>query len=88
VGKAMTNSIWERRAMLDKERRKFMQEVMHEFDIAHYKKLQTLQEECAVIGHNMRFTHLGPLGDPWYSCTMCHKSHVELNDKKESHEDR
>ena len=76
-GETMSD-IWTRRNRLDKERRDHMKLVMAEFDKEHYKKLRSLQDECSAIGHNLKFTGTGPLGDPWFVCTICGKSIVEL----------
>lgn len=67
-------SIWQRRSLLDKERREFMQKAMADFDVGHRQRMRALQQECGNAGHNWRFTHLGPLGNPWFACSYCHKS--------------
>jgi hypothetical protein len=54
---------------------------MKPFDEQQRPARKALQDECGLSGHNMRFTHLGPLGDPWFSCTLCHLSKVELTEK-------
>ena len=72
-------SIWERRRQLDKDRREFIYTAMIKFDKAHREKMRALQYECAAAGHNWKFTNLGPLGNPWFSCTMCHAISRETN---------
>ena len=76
----MADTIWRRRGLLDKERREFMRDAMREFDEQHNKKLRALMDECGAseTGHNWRFTHLGPLSDPWFACSVCGKTKVEL----------
>jgi hypothetical protein len=74
AGDAPEASIWERRHALDKERREYQRKAMADFDRAHYAKLRALQTECGQVGHKWRFTHLGPLSDPWFSCGVCHAS--------------
>ncbi|WP_129448159.1 hypothetical protein [Methylibium sp. Pch-M] len=59
---------------LERERREFMREAMRTFDQGHYQRLRELQEGCGRLGHKWRFTHLGPLGSPWYCCGVCHAS--------------
>lgn len=62
---------------LEKERRDKMTELMTEYDeTVYYPQLKALREKCT---HNWRFTHLGPLSHPWFSCTICRKS--EMRDK-------
>jgi hypothetical protein len=67
-------TIWERRGLLDKERRDFMKKAMADFDVGHYRRVRALQQECGIAGHHWRFTHLGPVGHPWFACSHCHKS--------------
>lgn len=76
-------SIWDKGSQLDKVRRDFMRDAVKEFDIEHQMAIHTLQTECGSIGHIWRFTHLGPLNNPWFSCTACHASRVELQNVKE-----
>lgn len=60
---------------LEQERRAAMAERMREYDEKYYRpNRQDIQEACAKLGHVWRFTHFGPLGDPWYSCNQCHAS--------------
>jgi hypothetical protein len=73
-------SIWVRRGLLVRERREFMRTAMAEFDKTHREKMRALQAECEAIGHNWKFTDLGPLGDPWFTCTTCRATRVELAD--------
>lgn len=72
----MTNKeIAERIRELQKLRRQYMSEVMKEFDSLQQEEIRSLREQCT---HNFRFTNLGPLGHPWFHCTYCGKSKVEL----------
>jgi len=64
-------TIWERRSLLDKERRDFMKKAMADFDVGHYQRMRALQQECGIAGHHWRFTHLGPVGHPWFACSYC-----------------
>jgi hypothetical protein len=73
------DTVWQRRGALDKARREFMRNAMAEFDKTHYAAMRELQDECKESGHNWRFTHLGPLGDPWFSCTLCHASECRID---------
>jgi hypothetical protein len=70
------STIWERRDALQKERRDFQKKAMADFDRGYYRRLKVIQDECGLEGHNWNFTHLGPLGHPWFSCGKCHKSEV------------
>ncbi len=65
---------------LEKARRDAMATLMAEYDKEHYAQLKILRAECGEIGHNWRFTNLGPLGHPWFHCTICGASRVELGD--------
>ena len=67
---------------IEKERRDAMRELMRDFDQDYYPNLKGLREACARIGHKWRFTHLGPLSDPWFSCGVCHAS--ECRPERES----
>lgn len=61
--------------LLEKERRDAVRAAMSNFDKMYYNpKRAELQLACAEVGHNWQFTHAGPLGDPWFSCTVCHLS--------------
>ena len=71
-------SIGERRRVLDMERGEFRRQAMAEYDRAHYLKVKALQDECGQAGHKWRFTHLGPLNDPWFSCTTCRLSECRV----------
>lgn len=60
---------------IEKERRVAMQELMRDFDQNYYyPNLKDMREACGRIGHKWRFTNLGPLGDPWFTCDICHTS--------------
>jgi hypothetical protein len=50
---------------------------MEDYDKEYYAKMQVLREECAALGHNFKFLHFGPLGNPWYYCTYCNQSKVD-----------
>ena len=67
-----------RKYELDKARREHMREIAKDYDILHYEAVRKLQAQCGEIGHNFTFTHLGPLGDPWFHCTACGKSKVQI----------
>lgn len=72
------NDIWTRRHALDKTRREHIREVMKDYDILHYVAVRELQEQCEALGHKWKFTNLGPLGDPWFHCSSCGKSRVDI----------
>lgn len=69
---------------LEKARREAMRALMAEYDKTHYAALKILRAECAVTGtgHNWRFTNLGPLGHPWFHCTICGASRVGDDDAR------
>ena len=81
AGGPPTASIWDRRHALDKERRNFQRQAMAAFDREHYAKVRELQAECGQSGHKWRFTHLGPLSDPWFICSACHASECRMERK-------
>lgn len=65
-------AIWNEQHLLTKARREEMARVMAEYDkTVYHPARRALQARCAAIGHNMQFTHTGPLGDPWFSCHTC-----------------
>lgn len=58
---------------IEKERRDAMRELMRDFDQNYYSpNLKDMREACGRIGHKWRFSQLGPLGDPWFLCGVCH----------------
>jgi hypothetical protein len=58
---------------IEKARRDIMRERMRDFDHGYYyPNLKDMREACGRLGHKWRFTHLGPLGDPWFCCDVCH----------------
>lgn len=75
----MTHSeISNQRHALETARREVMRKAMEAYDRETYwpaRKL--LHEACGAVGHNWRFSHHGPLGDPWFFCTACNLSKVE-----------
>lgn len=75
------NEIWTRAGQIDRDRRKFMEAAMKDYDrdVYHPARRQLI-EECGKIGHNMKFQHLGPLGDPWFSCTHCRASECRVGE--------
>ena len=71
--------IWRKRGELEKARRDHMKTVMAEYDKFHYAHMKQLREDCErLTGHTFRFSHLGPLGDPWSYCTHCGTSKVDV----------
>jgi hypothetical protein len=72
------SEIGERRRKLDKARRIYMEEVMRGYDVGYRIDIKKLQEECGTSesGHNYRFSNFGPLGHPWYFCSICGISKV------------
>jgi hypothetical protein len=68
---------------VEKERRDAMRELMRDFDKSYYyPNLKDMREACGRLGHKWRFTHLGPLGDPWFCCGVCHAT--ECRPERES----
>lgn len=65
------------RHQLEKDRRDKVAELMEAYDKEHIAKIKKLRQECGGIGHNWRFSNLGPLGDPWFHCTVCGASRVD-----------
>jgi hypothetical protein len=58
---------------IERERREAMRDLMRDFDENYYyPNLKDMREACARLGHKWQFTHLGPLGDPWFTCCVCH----------------
>lgn len=68
------NEISNERHRLNKARREYMCLVMEEYDKEYYAKLKVLKDKCS---HNYRFSHLGPLGNPWSYCIYCGISKVD-----------
>lgn len=63
---------------LEKARREFSRAAMAEYDKGHYAALRVLRAKCEEqTGHNMVFSHLGPLGNPWHYCTHCKATKVD-----------
>jgi hypothetical protein len=74
----MTASIWQRRRQLESARRNAVRIAMADYDKDYYAKLNELREECGSNeGHTMQFTHVGPLGNPWFACSKCGKTEVK-----------
>lgn len=63
-----------KRNELEKARREFMHTVMKEYDRTYYAELKILKDQCK---HEYKFSHLGPLGNPWSYCLYCGISKVE-----------
>jgi hypothetical protein len=76
------DEIWAAERALKKERRDRVKECMEQWDREHYyPRLMALREECGVLGHNWRFTDLGPTGLPWYMCHSCGMQKVIQDDE-------
>ena len=66
---------------LEKERRDAMDRMMHEFDEHYYyPNMRNIHAACNDIGHKWSYTHSGPLGHPWFTCTVCHASECETEE--------
>ena len=64
---------------LEKERRDAMKRLLHDFDEHYYHpNMQDIRAACDSIGHEWRYTHAGPLGHPWFMCTVCHASKCDV----------
>ena len=51
---------------------KAMGVLMRDFDETYYlPNLRDMREACGGIGHEWRFTHLGPLNNQQFSCAVC-----------------
>lgn len=74
------STIWQRRHALDKERRDAVRVAMAEYDKLHNEKRRMLIAECGQEGHLDHFTHIGPLGSPWFTCNKCGRSRVESDE--------
>lgn len=58
---------------IEKERREVMRNLMRDFDSNYYyPNLKDMRAACGKLGHKWQFRNLGPLGDPWFSCTICY----------------
>lgn len=69
-----TKSIWERRGILDRDRRKRNQELMQEYDETVYRpQMLALQKECeqSERGHHGGKYHDNGLGWSWFYCNAC-----------------
>jgi len=75
-------SIWREYLALQKARREKERVVMADYDRdVHYPALKALRERCvAEGGHHWQWTHVGPSGDPWYSCRSCGKTECRHDD--------
>lgn len=57
---------------LEKERREKIESLIREFnETVYWPRMKAAREACALIAHRWRFTHFGPLGDPWFCCGVC-----------------
>ena len=64
---------------LEKERRDAMKRLLHDFDEYYYHpNMQDIHAACEEIGHKWSYTHSGPLGHPWFTCTVCHASKCDV----------
>ena len=56
-----------------------MKRLLHDFDEHYYHpNMQDIRAACDSIGHEWRYTHAGPLGHPWFMCTVCHASKCDV----------
>jgi hypothetical protein len=62
---------------LDRIRREKIAHLMEEFDKEHYAKKKELRQKCGAIGHNWRFSHIGPVGNAWLHCSVCGEYRAE-----------
>jgi hypothetical protein len=61
-------------------RRDKMRELMDPYDRdVYYPEIQELTRRCGEIGHKFQFSHLGPLGDPWFRCSACDKAYCDTS---------
>ena len=66
------SEIWERRHLIEKERRAKMQELMEEYDrTVYYPAKAQLIQDCAKEGHVRGKFHDNGLGWNWYWCGKC-----------------
>ena len=59
------------RRRIEKARMEKQRELMAAYDKEYYEEIGRLRRACGIIGHNFVFVNLGPLGDPWFMCTVC-----------------
>ena len=71
------SDVWEMHRMLQKERRDLVTELMKPHEEYFRQKQKEITAICEAEGHNYRFSHLGPLNNPWHYCTKCGKSKVD-----------
>lgn len=64
-------AIAQKRRDLEAARREFVRKAVAEYDKKHYAALRELHEACSRFGHNWHFTHVGPVGHAWFSCSIC-----------------
>lgn len=58
--------------IIEKERRTAMEDAMRDFDENYYiPNVKEIRDACDAIGHEWRFSHYGPMHDPWFMCDAC-----------------
>lgn len=71
------NDIWKRRKDLERELRAKLHDVADEHRRVHADEVAQLRAACEALGHEWRFSHLGPTGVAWSYCSVCSASKTE-----------
>ena len=72
-----SKSIWERKLEIQKAQRQAIKLALIPFE----EQLQALQNECKeTTGHNLKFSHVGPVGGLWFYCNSCGASEFKKDE--------
>jgi hypothetical protein len=75
------SAIADRRRVIERARRAYMQEAMRAYDAQYRADCAALRAECeSKTGHHFQFSNFGPLGHAWNYCTYCGASKIEDRD--------
>ena len=78
MNSARKTAIWKRRQEIDRELRAKMQAVSDLHHKEHRAEMDALKQECGELGHEWRFTHIGPTGAAWHVCKCCGKTTTDI----------
>lgn len=70
----MGKTIWERRVAVDREHRAEVAAALGSINAKYQPIYAALQEECELIGHELRFSFFNVGGDAMYRCSLCGKA--------------